>query len=211
LLGFSLRDLFISFDMRSLPILTTDRLTIRPFTLDDLATAWAIGDRCFGDGSRTSNPDDIEGYRPMLTWQSLAPRMLAQLAQPPYGDRAVVLTSTGAVIGQVGFVPCVDRYDVIPALAHGAVNSGRSQAEVGLFWAVDPAHQRQGYASEAARALIDYAFDPKGAWLGLHRLIATTAFDNDASQAVMRKLGMRLERNTTGQPPWLQVVGFITR
>ncbi len=40
-------------------------------------------------------------------------------------------------------------------------------------------------------------------------MIATTEFNNVASQAVMRKLGMRLERNEYNQPPWLQVVGVL--
>jgi [ribosomal protein S5]-alanine N-acetyltransferase len=195
--------------MRAIPELTTERLLIRPFVLDDLAAAWSIGDRCFGDGSKATDPVAIEGYRSMLTWQALTPQMYARLYQPPYGDRAVVLRETGALIGQVGFVPCVDCYDVIPSLAHGVVDSGRSQVEVGLFWSIDPAHQGHGYATEAARALIDHAFDTKSAWLGLTRLIATTEFDNVASQAVMRKLGMRLERNTSGKWPWMQVVGVL--
>ncbi len=192
-----------------LPELDTNRLLIRPFVLDDLAAAWAINNRCFGDGARARDPAAIAAYRPMLQWQVANTQMLAELYQPPFGDRAVVLKSTGAVIGQVGYVPCVDSYDRIPALAHGAANSGRTQAEVGLFWAIDPDHQKRGYASEAARALIDYAFDAQGVWNGLSRLIATTEFDNTVSQAVMRKVGMRIERNETGAPPWLQVVGVI--
>jgi [ribosomal protein S5]-alanine N-acetyltransferase len=196
--------------MRAIPVLTTERLLIRPLTIDDLSAVWAIGDRCFGDGTKAVDPVAIEGYRSMLTWQTLTPEMYGRLYQPPYGDRAVVLRKTGALIGQVGYVPCVDHYDVIPALAHGVVDSGRSQTEVGLFWAIDPSHQGLGYATEAARALIDYAFDPQGAWLGLTRLIATTEFDNAASQSVMCKLGMRLERNTSGKWPWMQVVGVLS-
>jgi [ribosomal protein S5]-alanine N-acetyltransferase len=195
--------------MRSIPILRTARLDIRPFVMDDLAAAWAIGDRCFGDGSKARDAVAIEAYRPMLQWQALTPEMYGRLYQPPYGDRAVVLRETGVVIGQVGYVPCVDRFDVFPSLTLGPVESGRAQAEVGLFWAIDPDHQGRGYASEAARALIDYAFDAKSAWQGLRRLIATTEFDNAASQAVMRKLGMRIERNDSGTPPWLQVVGVL--
>lgn len=36
-----------------------------------------------------------------------------------------------------------------------------------------------------------------------------TEYDNLASQAVMRKLGMRLERNPLLEPRWLQVVGIL--
>jgi [ribosomal protein S5]-alanine N-acetyltransferase len=77
--------------------------------------------------------------------------------------------------------------------------------EMGLFWSIDPAQQGQGYATEAGRALIDHAFDQ----MHLKRIIATTEYDNHASQAVMRKLGMRLERNPQPTPPWLQIVGVL--
>ena len=41
------------------------------------------------------------------------------------------------------------------------------------------------------------------------RIVATTEYDNRASMGVMRKLGMRLERNPFPDPPWFQVVGFL--
>ena len=67
-----------------------------------------------------------------------------------------------------------------------------------------PAHQRQGYATEAAQAMCDYAFQE----LKLKRIIAITSYDNAASIGVMRKLGMRIGRNPFPDPPWLQVVGI---
>jgi RimJ/RimL family protein N-acetyltransferase len=70
---------------------------------------------------------------------------------------------------------------------------------------VDPAHRRRGYAREAARALIDHAFDQ----LRLRRVVATTSHDNTASQAVMRSLGMRIEHNPLPEPAWFQVVGVL--
>jgi len=57
------------------------------------------------------------------------------------------------------------------------------------------------------RAVVDYAFDR----LRLKRIIATTAYDNLASIGVMRKLGMRIERNPLPEPRWLQVVGVLER
>jgi hypothetical protein len=56
-----------------------------------------------------------------------------------------------------------------------------------------------------ARALVDHAFEH----LRLERLVATTTYVNAASIAVMRKLGMRIERNPYPSPPWLQVVGVL--
>jgi hypothetical protein len=39
--------------------------------------------------------------------------------------------------------------------------------------------------------------------------VATTEHANIASIGVMRKLGMRIERNSLSEPPWLQVVGVL--
>jgi RimJ/RimL family protein N-acetyltransferase len=169
---------------------------------------------CFGDEGASQDPsisDDpptIETSRRMHEWRVLNEEMLARLYQAPYGDRAIVLRETGLLIGSVGLVPYMDTFNIVPGLRFIHSDDGskpRATAEVGMFWAIDPAHQGQGYATEAARAMIDYLFTG----VHLQRVIATTAFDNLASQAVMRKLGMRLERNETGRPPWLQVVGVL--
>lgn len=86
-----------------------------------------------------------------------------------------------------------------------AVSPARATPEVGLFWAIDPTQQGRGYATEAARALVAHAFGR----LRLRRIIATTEYENVASQGVMRKLGMRVERNPLPEPPWLQIVGVL--
>jgi [ribosomal protein S5]-alanine N-acetyltransferase len=64
---------------------------------------------------------------------------------------------------------------------------GRATHEVGWVMASD--RQGRGYATEAARALIDFAF----ATLGCHRVVATCQPENVASWRVMEKLGMRRE------------------
>jgi hypothetical protein len=47
--------------------------------------------------------------------------------------------------------------------------------------------------------------------LHLERVLATTTYDNAASIGVMRKLGMRIERNPLSTPEWLQVVGVLNQ
>jgi RimJ/RimL family protein N-acetyltransferase len=184
----------------------TPRLLIRPYETDEAADAWRIADRCFGAGQKVADPQAIDGFRPFVQWMALNPHMLAQLGQPAYGDLAVVLRESGRIIGQVGYVPCLMPFDQIPGLYPNAKPSGFAQPEVGLFWAIDPDYQRQGYATEAAQALIDNAFRAD-TW-NLERIIATTEYDNVASQAVMRKLGMTLLRNPLSTPHYLQVVGL---
>jgi RimJ/RimL family protein N-acetyltransferase len=77
--------------------------------------------------------------------------------------------------------------------------------EVGLYWEIASGQRRQGFAAEAGQALINYGFQH----LKLRRIVAMTRFDNAASIGVMRRLGMRVERNMLPEPPWLQVVGII--
>jgi RimJ/RimL family protein N-acetyltransferase len=59
--------------------------------------------------------------------------------------------------------------------------------EVG--WIFHPAYHGNGYATEAARAMLCYSFEV----LAGHRVIATCQPENPASYRVMEKLGMRRE------------------
>jgi RimJ/RimL family protein N-acetyltransferase len=59
--------------------------------------------------------------------------------------------------------------------------------EVG--WVLHPDYSGQGYATEAAHALLHLAFDQ----LGLHRIVARVDARNDASQRLAGRLGMRRE------------------
>jgi len=85
------------------------------------------------------------------------------------------------------------------------VEGARFSPEVGLFWAISPSLQRKGYATEAARALVQYALGT----LRLGRILASTERANSASMAVMRHLGMRLEENPFPEPFWFQVIGLL--
>jgi len=60
-------------------------------------------------------------------------------------------------------------------------------AEIG--WILLPRAQGRGYASDAARLLLDFCFDQ----LGLHRVYAELDPRNDASVALCERLGMRHE------------------
>jgi RimJ/RimL family protein N-acetyltransferase len=82
---------------------------------------------------------------------------------------------------------------------------GLNSAEFGMIYEISPGQQRRRYGTEAAQALVDYAFKQ----LHLGRVVAETTFGNLASMGVMRKLGMRILRNPHPEPPWLQVVGLL--
>ena len=190
--------------MTGMPTLETERLIIRPLAMDDLEAIHRILDAelaeaDFGsEGAKTP-----EARREWLQWTILSYDQLAQLYQPPYGERAIALKSTGELIGAVGYVPCLDVFGQLPSL--GGKHGGLASTEFGLYYALSPAHHRRGYAAEAVRAMIDYAFRR----LKLRRIIATTTHHNEASMGVMRKVGMRIEKNPFPDPPWLQVVGVL--
>lgn len=61
------------------------------------------------------------------------------------------------------------------------------QCELGFT--IAPAHQGQGYATEAARLVLDYLFGARGK----HRVHASCDARNAASAAVLQRLGMRRE------------------
>lgn len=185
--------------------LTTERLLIRPFVPADLDEIHRILNAAFGAGQPEHAEGGLEERRSWLEWSALSARWLPAMHQPPYGDRAVVLRATGRLIGSVGYVPVLMPFDQVPELARtpGPHTAGLVTPEVGLFWAIDPAYQGQGYATEAGAALIEHALKTWPLW----RIVATTEYDNHASQAVMRKLGMTLTRNPFPDPEWMQVVG----
>ncbi|MCD2440689.1 GNAT family N-acetyltransferase [Agromyces sp. SYSU K20354] len=88
------------------------------------------------------------------------------------GDEGSRGTSVGRVIG-----------DVMVRVS----NAQHAQLEVG--WVVHPDFQRRGYASEAAGALVDFAFS----MLNPHRVQAFLDARNEASAALCERLGMRRE------------------
>jgi RimJ/RimL family protein N-acetyltransferase len=194
--------------MKGMPTLETTRLIIRLFVMEDLIDAHRLFDiELNTDDLHAEKMDTMKERAEWLEWSVLNYAQLAKLYQPPYGDRAIMMKKTGKLIGSCGYVPCLMPFEQLPNFSYYNASGklGHATPEFGLFYAISPSHQRQGYASEAAQALVDYAFQH----LDLKRVIATTDFDNNASIGVMRRLGMRVEKNPLAEPPWLQVVGVV--
>jgi RimJ/RimL family protein N-acetyltransferase len=184
----------------TVPPLFTSRLRIRPFASNDLDAVVKLHDDCFG-----AAPLNVR--RDWLGWSVRNYAALAQLHQPPYGDHAIELRASGEVIGAVGLVPSFGPFDRLPSLRCGTnVDANLFRPEMGLFWAIATDHRRQGYATEAANAMVAFAFKE----LNVARLVATTEHDNAGSIGVMRRLGMVVERNPDPEPKWFQTVGVLT-
>jgi len=95
------------------------------------------------------------------------------IARPPETGvaRAVELRTTGELVGHLTLI----------------VTPEHRQGEIGFIF--HPDHQGHGYATEAARALIAYAFEH----YALHRVYGRLEPRNEASARVLEKLGMRRE------------------
>ena len=78
-------------------------------------------------------------------------------------------------------------YALVGDLALKVSASEPREAEVGFTLA--PAHQGKGYATEALRGLLGYAFGT----LGLHRTVAVTDALNAPAAALLERVGMRRE------------------
>jgi len=86
----------------------------------------------------------------------------------PWRARVVTLTGDTRMIGHAGF--------------HGPPNE-EGMVEVG--YTIFPEHRGNGYATEAARRLLDFARE-----LGATRFRASVSPDNAPSIAIIRKLGL---------------------
>ncbi|MCZ4124550.1 GNAT family N-acetyltransferase [Streptomyces sp. H39-S7] len=95
-----------------------------------------------------------------------------------FGIFAVELLASGELAGFTGLSVPEFLPEVLPAVEIGW-RFGRQ------FWG-------QGYASEAAHATLEFALQDRG----LDRVISIHQVGNDASENVMRKLGMVLDRDT---------------
>lgn len=191
--------------MRVMPQLETDRLLIRPFMETDVADVHAVLDSIDLLDQGETPDQQLSSTQQYVRWGSLNQQQLARLDQPPYGDRAVVLRSSTALIGCCGLVPYIDDLGMYPYF--GGKTWGYTRPEIGLYWSIHADHHKRGYATEVAKALIAYALDG----LNLHHVIATTSYDNLASQRVMKKAGMELQSNPGKHPPWREVLAISAR
>jgi RimJ/RimL family protein N-acetyltransferase len=187
------------------PVLTTERLLIRPLEAGDLEACH----RLFVDiGWAPAELDEAQNRdrrRTWLDWTIASYREFPRLAQPTYGERAIVERHSGAFVGLIGLVPSLAPFAQLASL--GGIKGARFSPEAGLFWALSPAAQGKGLATEAAQAFVRHITSI----LNLARVVATTEYDNARSIAVMRRLGMRIERNPYPEvgPDWFQVVGIF--
>ena len=148
-------------------VLETERLTLRHLTEDDVDAIYAV----VGDPlamkyyPRTFTREDAAGW---------VARCQERYRKDGYGLFAVVTKADGAVIGDCGLM----RQDV----------EGESLLEVGYHLRRDC--WGHGYATEAARACMDYAFRKFAA----DQVVSLIVPENQPSRRVAERNGMQVER-----------------
>jgi len=147
-------------------VLSTGRLVLRPVTADDhaaLLAHWTLPDvrRFLFDGAALSAAEVADNIE----------ESIGDFAARGYGIWIIELGSgAGAGAGLVGTAGL------------------RPLEELGLeiFYSLAPGAWGKGYATEAARAVMDYGLGP----LGLPEVLAEVDEGNTASVAVVKRLGM---------------------
>ena len=159
-----------------------------PRTLDDLT--WPLTTARLQ--IRRAVADDVEvvhRYRRLESvamWMTTAPTHLPErFARPERIQSSLILERSGAVIGDL-------MCNVENGYAQSDVESDAAGVEAEIGWCLDPAYGGQGYATEAARALLRVCFVD----LELRRVTAGCFADNVASWRLMERLGMRREAHT---------------
>jgi RimJ/RimL family protein N-acetyltransferase len=149
----------------------TERLTIRPATLDDADATWQI--RRIESVGRwmTAASGDADDFR-------------RKFAEPERLSRTLLMELDGVVIGDL-YLAVGDAW----AQAEVADRARGVQAEIG--WVLAPDHEGHGYATEAVRELIRICFED----LRLRRVFAQCFADNEPSWRLMERVGMRREEH----------------
>jgi RimJ/RimL family protein N-acetyltransferase len=148
--------------------LETERLVLRAFEEGDLDALYKAHSDADVVRWLYNEPRTLEESRELLGRKVAG----ALLAEGDWVSAAVIERETGHFVGDVG--------------VHWESEQHKT-GEIGFIF--DPAYQGRGYATEAARAVLDFAFDG----MGFHRVIGRTEARNVASARVLEKLGMRLE------------------
>jgi RimJ/RimL family protein N-acetyltransferase len=149
-------------------VIETQRLRLRHFTPDDAAFVLEL----INDPDWLANIGD-RGVRTLEDARRYIENSLMKLYERlGFGLYLVELKETGVPIGMSGLI----KRD--------------SLEDVDVGFAFLPAFRGKGYAAESARAACDYGFEA----LGLDRLVAITAPDNDASGKVLVRLGFAYEK-----------------
>jgi RimJ/RimL family protein N-acetyltransferase len=149
--------------------LTTDRMALRAYELDDLAALHDLFGREDVTRYLAWNPMDLDQARAKLEQRLRQTRIEAD-------GNALLFAATDVATGRF-----------VGEFMLRVTSVASRQGEIG--WTIHPDFQRRGLATEGAREMLRFGFDE----LRLHRIEAACDSRNIGSLRVMEHLGMRRE------------------
>ena len=152
--------------MSILPIIKTERLILRNIAMGDVDDMYEY--------ARTSLVGPTAGWKPhgsTYETKSVIASFLGNQARGDLGVWSIVVKETGKMIGTI------ELYNYVPKFF----------AELG--YSLNPSYWGKGYATEAAKAVVDYGFNV----LRLRRIEAGTFETNKQSIRVCEKVGFTKE------------------
>lgn len=149
-------------------VLETERLALRPLTLDDAEFILKLVNepswlRFIGDKG-VRNLEDARNY--------LRNGPLDMYSRLGYGLLCVELKESGEAVGMCGLL----KRDTLP--------------EPDIGYALFPQHWGKGYASEAVDAALSHGHQQ----LAMNRVLAIVSVDNESSIRVLEKAGMKFQQ-----------------
>ncbi len=169
------------------PTLDTERLTLRIFEPGDLDDIYRL---VYSDPEVTQyycgEPWTLEKTRDWLAYRILEPQFSS------FNAWAVVRKEDRKLLGLVRLGSYPNEFYLLP---YERPLPGR-MVEVELSFAFGKEYWGQGYAQEACRPVIDYAFKE----LKLRRLLGGAMFVNPRSEKLQERLGFHVYPNT--HPDW---------
>lgn len=151
----------------SVPAMRTDRLTLRPIAATDLDAVHAYLSR-----------EDVCRY--LLQEPMSREQVAAKLAE---AEKSTALRTDG----DFARLAVLRDGELVGEVMLNVVSLRAATTEIG--WIFSPHVAGRGYATEAARTLLGYAFGT----LNAHRVVAHLHPDNTASSRLCERLGMRHE------------------
>jgi RimJ/RimL family protein N-acetyltransferase len=155
----------------NLDVLKTQRLTLRQWTNEDFEPFARLN----------ADPKVMEYYPNTLSREEsdLAAQMIKnKIEEEGWGRWAVSILGSTDFIGTIGLYKL--DYETFPTSFSPAIAIG---------WRICVDHWGKGYATEGAKAALEYGFSK----LQLKEIVATCAVENAGSRKVMEKIGMKYD------------------
>jgi len=169
-------------------MLTTERLIVRPFSANDYQDLYEYLSLKETYRFEPGEPVSLEE----------AKKISAERARGMDFWAVTLKDKNDKLIGHISFIQTEPRHFLT--------------REIGFIF--NPAFQNKGYATEAARSLIAYAFRE----LGAHRVVGYCSPENTPSWRVLEKCGMKREglqrksaffrKDEDGNPIWLDSYAY---